>query len=252
MLIHEGNAKRLGLGRAAVESLVRALLSETGRELKADSRSTVHVHERDGRVWVVKRYTMRGPKLRLYRLLRVSGGWREWRGAARLAAASIRCTMPVALTWNGGGEALVLPYVEGQGLARWHARVAQSPQRHRTAQHIGRQIGAMAAAGITNRDHKAANLIVDAACAAGDAPPVVIDPAGLRRRRGDRQVYRMLALVYATAGRKVPVPMRAAMRCLRGVLDADTSLAAGRPRRLRYVLEAVARELRRLPRGSSV
>ena len=233
--------RSFGLGHDAMDGLIESLLDGHGQPLKSGATSRVWLHRLEGqagRGWVVKRYGVTGVMLWVYRLMRCSRGWREWRGARRLAQAGVRCSMPLALVCDGGGEALILPYIEGLDLARWHA-AADELQRRRVAVRIGEQIGRMTAAGIINRDHKAANLIVDAACAAGDAPPVIIDPAGLRRRRSDRQIYRMLALLYETASRLRPVPPRIAFRCLEEALRADPSIAAREKSRLRYATRAI-------------
>ena len=253
ILLNADTARRLGLDDTAATELIRSLPVDGGRILKSDRRSDVRVHALQDREWVVKRYTVFAPKLWLYRFFRSSRCWREWRGAQRLGAAGVRSCTPLAIVHGRhhgrASESLVLPFVPGRNVARWLKRHQDPDERRRVADRLGQQLGLMCAAGIINRDHKASNVIIDASCAAGDVLPVIIDPAGLRRRRGDRQAYRMAALLYLTAGRRVPVPMRAAVRCLRAMLRADTTLAQAKPSRLRFAIAAIERELRRMPQG---
>lgn len=218
--------------------------------LKDDGHTRVVAFEHGGRRWVIKWYAAPRMKVALYHALRCTPAWREWRGYSRLARAGIRTASPLGLIHGGNGlwrQGLIAGYVEGLALNHYLARdTLTHRQRAALARRVGQQVGQMTAAGIINRDHKAANLIVDPLCAAGDGPPVVIDPAGLRRRRSDRQVYRMLAMLYFTASRLCPVSPPEALRCLRSALEADHSLAASDLARLRTALRATQLEYRLL------
>jgi hypothetical protein len=72
---------------------------------------------------------------------------------------------------------------------------------------------------------------------------VVIDAMGLRWRKGDRQVYRMLAVLLRSTRLHRPVSDRQALRVLWTVLKADPSLGMGRSDRFRYAANQIRRDL---------
>jgi tRNA A-37 threonylcarbamoyl transferase component Bud32 len=240
-------------GPVVTGSILEALIS-AGRVksvLKHDERSRVELVDAGGRQWVCKRLFMGALLGRLYHRLRCSPAWREWKGARRLRVLGRRVNSPAVLVHDGrkGGRAqmLVLPYVEGRTLDAWIGDAppaAQRPPRVQRAHHelaatVGRQIGRLVAAGVVNRDHKPTNLVIDDACLAGEAEPVIIDPAGVRRRRNDEQVFRMLAVLMRSAQRVGQITPREALRCLRAVLANDPSLGKGRERRLKHAARRV-------------
>ncbi len=216
--------------------------SQAVRALKSETRNQTLLVHADDRHWVVKRYRLPWWKAWLYQTVKRTPAWREWRGAQRLSAAGARVARPAVLVhqpsepWT---QALILPYVEGENLAQYLGRPHPAVRRIGLARRIGRQIGQLAAAGLINRDHKATNLIVDRLCDTGQVPPVIIDPAGIRRRKSDHQIYRMLALLHYTCSQVGPVSLREVVACIRGVLETDRSIARTSPRRTRSVIEQV-------------
>ncbi len=249
----------LAVDKASLLAWVEALTGggvQPQRVWKDDDRSRVATVQLDGQPWIVKQYRMWPWKAWLYHRLRSTPAWREWWGAWRLAAAGCRVSRPAALVYETrsghGTQWLVLPCVEGLSLYHWLARSRQpdeqtnnTPVQHRRlARAIGRQIGHITAAGIINRDLKPSNLIVDAACERDARPPVIIDPAGLRRRRSDKQVCQMLAAFLQATQEPGPVTRREAMACLAGVLESDPSIARDSHRRLKTVALRVLSLLR--------
>lgn len=222
---------------------------------KDDSRSVVTTVSLDQQDWIVKRYRGPGWKTAIYHSLRRTPAWREWAGAMQLQQARCRVSRPLALVHQTGpagiSQALILPYVEGPSLYHWlvgsSGAAADSlnarTRRRRMAQAVGGCIGQMTAAGIINRDLKPSNLIVDPLCEQGNQPPWIIDPAGLRRRRNDGQVYQMLADFLYSTEEPGGVTVREAMIGLKSLLRADPSIARGQPRRLNHVAHAVQERL---------
>lgn len=267
-------AQRLDLhGPDRLSPIVAAALGEPvpGNLLKSDRRSQVHRFDAADRRWVAKRYRVREPVARLYRRLRVSPPWREWKGAARLRRIGVRAVEPLMVIDDdqkpGASGVIVLPYTEGQTLhdlildtANRTTEEAPRVQRERIARSLGRQLGRITAAGWVNRDHKPGNLIVDARCREGDEP-VVIDPCGLRRRSA-RYVDRMLATLVATIIRIDRLETREALACLNAMCQADPTLAPDRRARrdmahrvrqwaVRERDAALARERRAAPAAAS-
>ncbi len=219
---------------------------------KDDSRSRVCVVQGHGRAWVVKRYRLPRWKTWAYHVFRLTPAWREWLGSHRLALAGCCVSRPLALVHQRGhrstGQTLILSLAPGQSL--YHVLADSKPPtnrsnadrrlRRRIAQAIGQQIGKMTAAGIINRDLKPSNWVIDSAGGdAGDPQAVMIDPAGLRRRRGDQQVYAMLAGFLCATQEPGGVTLREAVACLKAVLQADPSIAE----RERLRLNAAARSI---------
>ncbi len=193
--------------------------------------------------WIVKQWRPRPIVTRVYQALRLTPAWRQWRGAAGLVAAGVRCGAPAALVHDRstGVQRLLLPFVPGRtlhDLAR-DSTASTAACRRSVARRIGGQIGALLAAGLVNRDHKPTNLILDEAAQRGDAPPTIIDTAGIRRRRSDAQVYRMLAVLDRSLVRAGPVCLRDRVGCLRELLRVDVRLARGHADRLRHVFARV-------------
>ncbi len=251
----------LGHDREALVPLLEKLLTAEStpiQTLKDDpNRSVVRHVAVDGRHFVIKRYRVPRWKTWLLYRLRQSPNWREWYGALRLVRAHRRVSAPLAIVHQParGREAqvLILPYIEGRALDRmiqdgsanhpW--RESYRHKRLDLARIIGTQIGRLLTVGIVNRDHKLSNLIMDRACQEHGDEPVIIDPLGLRRRRSNQQVYRMLAMLLRTSARAGPVTTRECMTCLKAVLKTDPSLSRHEPRRLRAVARHILAMLER-------
>jgi len=250
-------AQAHGLGRdaQAVARLAVELITDVehaGVAIKSGRRSTVWRCERGGRAWTIKRIARPAWQAAVYQMARATQAWREWQGAQRLAAAGRRANPPLALIHDRGGvQWLVLPFVEGDTLDAIIQQVgpaaasldAKLAARRRLAQAVGGQLGAMTAAGLFNRDAKPSNLIVDAACLAGDAEPVIIDPVGIGRRRGAAQIETMLMVMMRAAWRVGPVRPAEALAAVQAMCDADPSLLAGQPRRVKTLARQVQARL---------
>ncbi|MHB1155238.1 MAG: hypothetical protein ACYC26_00205 [Phycisphaerales bacterium] len=211
-----------------------ALLRDTRtveRELKCDKHGCVTLHVIDGRRWVVKRETKSAFVGMLRHLLRCSSAWRQWRGAERLRNIGVRINEPVALVHEGRGkQALVLPYVDAVNLHEWlSAKPRAANVRLRVARAIGSQMGRITKAGWINRDHKPTNLMIDAACEQRGEQPVLIDLAGIRRRRGRliapaSKTLEMFHVMMRAAKRAGPVSLREQLTLLRAAMAEDPTL----------------------------
>jgi len=238
--VRHDRAAQFGLNHENVRDLLRVIDADDytpGQTFKDDARSLVLWFERGGRRWLIKRY--RGKPLRMWigHLLGRSVAWRECAASIQLAADGLRVSEPVALMHAGGPmrctQTLVMPYVDGTSL--YHVihgappldqlTPAERRRRRQIAQSVGHQIGLLTAAGWINRDHKPSNLIIDDAVHGPDRQPLLIDPAGIGRRRRDEQVYRMLASVYDNARLAGPFTTGETLACLRQILKTDPSLA---------------------------
>ena len=210
-------AEGMGLTHADARQLALQLLAAPTEEIyKDDGRSRLTRHTIDGTPWVVKRFHAPGLKTRLKQLVHLSPAWREWDGALQLHQARARVLEPLALVTGRMSdqcrEAIILPF-GGTALSHWIASdtspdqwsAEHRHQREMMAEQIGEQLGHLLSHGVVNRDHKAANLLVDDACAHGDQPPLMIDPAGLRNYKDRSQALRALRLLHKTGS---PVRVR--------------------------------------------
>ncbi len=168
--------------------------------LKHDARSTVERFATDRGTFVGKTYHLPSAKALPYRLLRQSPAQRELRNARRLARVGVRVPRPMRLV----GDTLVMPHIAGPSLHEFIETRDDPRKRLAVARAIGRQIARMLHAGYVNRDHKARNLLLDAACLEHDAEPVLIDPMGLRRATA-RRIARMFARLVETARKAGPI-----------------------------------------------
>ena len=248
-------AKRMGLNpnRSELRRIIDALDDHPRIEktFKDDSRSLVRLVRCGGHAFVIKQYRVEPWKTWCHHLVRRTPAWREWRYAGVLACAGRRVSLPLALVhryrFGGWWQTLTYPYVKGLSLQLWlgiNSSLDPSDPRKvamrlRMAEAIGRQLGLIIAAGLINRDHKTGNLIVDSACEQEGEEPVIIDPARVKRRWSDRQVYRMLELLWWTTWRSGDSTQRERLACLRAVVKADPSLASKRRHRLRATMHQV-------------
>lgn len=257
--VNEHAMARSGLpvDRVAMTKLLPALLAGTGQlvaTLKEDARSLVQMWELEGRRWVIKRYRASAWRTAAHHLVRHSPAWREWHNARRLRRLQARVVDVLALVhdrrFGRWDQALVTACVDGPNLQQWLRRQSTTPRpgdggrRRRTmAAAMGAQFGALAARGYVNRDHKAANLLIDRACAQDGAAPLIVDSGRLERKRSDRVAFVALALLAWTAREAGPISLREQLTCLRAVLAADDHLGRGRPRRLRHAALSIGRRL---------
>lgn len=219
--INPQTAASLGMNVDDATALVEQLIaSDPAATLKQDERSTVTRHDLDDRSWIVKRYHLPAAKRLLYGLVHRTPPWQEWSGARILGQIGVRISPPLAVVHP---DMLVLAYHDGASLHDWMRETTDPRKRRNVAAQVGTQMGRITAAGWVNRDHKPANLIIDAACEAGDAEPVLIDPAGMRRRT-DAKTMRMLAVMYRATPRARGISIREGLTALRAAIQADPSL----------------------------
>lgn len=259
--IDAGAAQRAGLpsDNSSLQRFIDNLMNgqaELIDTLKDDWRSHVALSHLDNDRWVVKKYLGPPWKTLWYHLVRRTPAWREWRYARQLRDAGFRVIDLVALIhdrhWGAWSQVLVAPYIDAPTLKEWIRRSPPQTEqsqhdrsvRHTIARTVGQQVGMISAAGLVNRDHKVNNILIDKACESGAKPPLIIDPARVKRRWSQRTVYRTLALLSRTADQAGPVTLKEKMIGLRAVLAADPSLARGARQRLRYAAAKINRFIR--------
>lgn len=180
-----------------------------------------------GRAVVVKIRLARGPVEFLKRQLRLSRGWRQWRGVPRLARAGVDSPSPLVLaverTPAGAREWLVMDAARGRSLlehlADFHAGrgVAGVGVQHNLARAMARLLFDLDRARLYNRDHKPSNIMVTSLGRAGSPPTfALIDTVAIRRGRGiDRM---LLALYVEPLGLRIPPRRALAMRVIHEVV----------------------------------
>lgn len=178
------------------------------RLLKRDARSTVELVRLGERRYVRKTYHLPALKRWAYGWVGRTPARREQSNARRLAGIGVRVPEPIRLVRG----ALVMPCIEGPSLHEFIATCDDPGKRLAVARAVGRQMKWIVEAGLANRDHKARNLIVDAACVERGEQPVLIDPMGLRRATPDR-ITRMTARLIETARKAGPVSRREMLTC---------------------------------------
>ena len=191
--------------------LVRRFLEGEGRILallKDGIRTRVRLVEVGGQRFIAKHHFYRAPIDRLRSRCHTGGAFREWSGASLWRSAGGRGVHPVALVRGFGpprGDLLLLPYVEGPTLQQVLQGDAEGPadprMRRRIARAMGRQMAVAFAAGVTNRDHKPTNVVLDDHALKGNAP-YLIDLDGVQRRSSGRGLLAMVRSLWRVARRK--------------------------------------------------
>jgi tRNA A-37 threonylcarbamoyl transferase component Bud32 len=202
--------------------VIRHLDRHQVRELKHDGDTTVLAAVVDGRPVVLKRWRLGTVGSRLKALVKMSRGWRHWRGAERLEKAGVRTAKCYALvTQRGEGgpwQWLVMEFLTGKTvLQHLYDKDLTVRQEHAVARAIGRDIRKMNERRFTNRDHKPSNLIV-VSCDERGAEVAVIDCVGLVGLiRGIR--WTLMSLVLEPIGCGAPPRLTLRLRALRSMLD---------------------------------
>lgn len=241
----------------AIRDLVDAVTGDTSlpqQVLQDNRRTQVLAVTWNRKRWVVKRYKPRVGAREFHHPLCRSPAWREWLGACWLQQSGRRVYSIVAMSsrssWPQCAQTLIYPFVEGTNLSAWLKQFPPSasgpssylPVRLAIAREIGRQIGLIAAAGLVSLEYRARNLIIDKKCAGGQAEPVMIDTARLKRSRSNHQAQRMLAVFTSHDGVRRKVSPREYLTCLGSLLKTDTALASKlhmRPSSLARSVEAL-------------
>lgn len=215
--------------------------------IKQADKSRVMYHQSKRGKWVVKQYKLEALKHKVYEISKRTPAWREWRGAQTLEKLGVRVLAPLALVdhptgYSGGwSQTLVLPFVEGPTLADAIAEpdtLMKGVNRSKLAYSIGEQLGRMTKGGIINRDHKARNLMLDTQSLQTACPPLVIDPAGLRRSVTRRKLSYMLGLLRMTCREHGVVRRTDQLRVINGFLKENTAL---QPVKKEIIREAIHR-----------
>lgn len=144
-------------------------------------RTTLHLGHTDREV-VIKLQPLGSWRKLIQSWLGLSQHARQWRGAERLAARGFRAARGRVLlrgeSDTGPVELLVLESLAGQTVLEHLAGELTVRQQHALARALGQHAAAMANAGLTNRDSKPSNLIVDWN---GDTPTIaVVDTVAIR------------------------------------------------------------------------
>jgi len=138
------------------------------RTFKRDRRTCVdHVRHADGD-YVIKQYFKPSPVIWLQHWVQLTPAWREIHAIRKLHEHGFRVNLPLMLHHTHGftraHQLLLFPFIEGHTLADWLMETEDASHRATVLRAVGRQMGELTALGATNRDHKARNLMIDAAC----------------------------------------------------------------------------------------
>jgi tRNA A-37 threonylcarbamoyl transferase component Bud32 len=243
-----GDSEAAGGVGAKARTIARAVCDAGfvagARVIKADGRTSVYSAEVAGYGVVVKTLALDRLKDRFGSRFRSTRLWRQATGIARVR----RCRVPAATAYalvrgvNADGqrvEALIMERVEGPTLLRAASeRSLDSRATRLLLDRLGHDIGAMASAGVFNRDHKPSNIILSRS-EDGSPLPVLIDTADIRRRSRDQAMVRMLAkLLIETIGTSVATSAREQVRLARSAADG-----ASWEHGLRELIDAVRQEI---------
>lgn len=180
---------------------------------------------------VIKLQPLRSWRKLIQSWLGLSQHARQWRGAERLAARGFRAARGRVLLRgeNDAGpiELLVLESIPGRTVLEHLAGELTVRQQHALARALGRHAAAMANAGLTNRDSKPSNLIVEWKA---DTPTIaVVDTVAIRpvgrstTHAGIVRTLRDFLLEPLGCGIEVRTPvMMRALRATAGQITGDS------------------------------
>ena len=221
--------------------------------IKQDQRSRVTVVDSLGSQWIVKTYNIQPAKRFLYGLVNLTPALREARGSRLLYKSGIRCARISGVIWHQDKhthESIIMPMIPGNTMPLYLQGTTPSydtatrRQRAVIATAIGQQVGRMIASNIVNRDLKPSNLMLDEQALTGQAAPVILDPAGVSRRRSDSQTYRMIARLHHSVNLVAPASRTEVIRCLNAILIAANLMSTDSPKADRH--RTIRRWIRRI------
>lgn len=219
-----------------------------GEILKEDGSRLVARAMILGRDVVIKQWPFGSMKRRAQALCGRTPALRHWSGAQLLAETGVETAPLIALIRGEAHEWLVMEAVEGPSVLECMADESlTNRERHALARSLGRLVATLVLRNIFNRDMKPSNLLVTE-MGEDEVRLVVIDCGGVRRQRGGRGRYRMLAsLAIEPVGVGLQLESTHIMRCvtafcdawLGGVLGREVDRRSQRDRRVRkHVLRA--------------
>lgn len=203
---------------------------DSARVLKRDGEDRVVAAELMGRRVVIKVRPLRGFFARVRARLGLSREHRQWRGARLLQASFLPTPAPMALAivrepHGPVSQLLVLEEAPGRTLLHHLADREAAGIRHAIASEVGRLLGLLTAARITNRDAKPSNWMVSAAPFA----VAMIDTVGVRYRAEQGPDPAMLATLVIEPIGTGCLPGRTVLwRGLRSYEAARTATGSGR------------------------
>ncbi len=247
-------AKAVGLFGGGAEIARQVVAISACREIsqkiyKEDKRSQVrevfHLEKR----WVVKHMKMRGMKAWIYRCLRVTPPWREWRGCLSLAETGCDVVAPLGVVFKRDGKYcgvgdMVLPHINGGALYEWlidnRRNSETATEREVIARRMGEQVGKMTRGGLINRDIKPSNWVIRYDRHDRYGTPIMIDLAGMRNNTGPDKVLEMLGALYAGLEEVGGATMGESVHFLKGFLSQDKVTFPGKKRyHLRLLIFAI-------------
>lgn len=191
MQVIDGEAKPSGMDQAFDKAWVDQC--EPVEVFKHDARSRVwRIDAPDGRPYVVKRFEFNPIRQALGRLLGVHPGMREIKQTGLLIDRGVPVVPIIAsgIQRRGAGVYfwLVTPYI-GKSVFNllYHGDLSDDQRRAAVLDRIGRLTRGLIAEGFFNRDHKASNILIDAA-----GKPLLIDCGAVRWQGGKVDSRRML------------------------------------------------------------
>lgn len=220
-----GDAEGAGSPGARARSIARAVCDGSfvaaASVIKADNRASVFTGDAAGYPVVVKTLALDRLRDRIGSRIGATRLWRQARGAEKVRASGVLSASVYAIVRGRDAtgqrvEALIIERVHGPTLLRAIAdRTIEPRSMNLLLDRVGQGVGALAAAGIYNRDHKPSNLIVSQD-ESGEPVPVLIDTADIRRRTTEGFMDRMLAkLMIEAIGTGVEVTVREQVRMAR-------------------------------------
>lgn len=213
------------------ERVERACADASARALKQSPGRAVYACAEEGVVIKLRRLRLRD-RVRAHLFEQEHRGYRALRDAGVPTPAF---NLPFVARDAHGTKVhgLALPLLHGPTLIRALADPA-TPADHiaDAAAQLGRIARDIADAGLLHRDCKPSNIVLTPAADVPDRPPrvVLIDPAGVRTRRGiesaaDAVARIAYALCVEPIGLGVPVPRAAAHAFLRALTEDPTARA---------------------------
>ncbi len=214
---------------AWAEALVGGVWQGQGVMLKDDGERLVVAATVLGQRVVIKQWPYRSIKRRVQAMFGRTPALRHWHGARLLAEAGVASAPTLAVVRGEGHEWLVMEAIAGDSLLECLADESLGVrERHALARSVGRLVAGLTTRQVFNRDMKPSNILVTRI---GDreADLVVIDCGGVRRQRGARGRYRMLAsLLIEPVGVGLSPPSTLIMRGLTAFCDAWLESILGR------------------------
>ena len=228
---------------------ISACFDPSQKIYKKDSRSEVREVYKYEKKWVVKHLKMQGLKGLIYRAVKLTPPWREWRGCLSLAQTGCDVVAPLGVVFSRDGKRsgvgdMVLPHINGGALYEWllanKFNKNTKVQRRTIARRMGIQTGIMTKGGLINRDIKPSNWVIRYDHHNPIGYPMMIDLAGMRKNSGEKKVIKMLRVLFQGLEEVGGVTVQEGICFLQGFLSEDIAFMQGQKNRLNAILIAIS------------